>query len=102
MCALLLLAVPFVGTEILGAKRWILIGGFSLQPTEFAKIAIVLAAAKVLYDFRNEFTDTKQAIVSSVVLVVLPVAFLYKTQSDMGSAAIILVGILTAMWLGFP
>ncbi len=71
VCALLLLAVPFVGTEILGAKRWILIGGFSLQPTEFAKIAIVLAAAKVLYDFRNEFTDAKQALVSSVVLVVL-------------------------------
>ena len=103
VCALLLLAVPFVGTEILGAKRWILIGGFSLQPTEFAKIAIVLAAAKVLYDFRNEFTDAKQALASSVVLVVLPVAFLYKTQSDMGSAAIILVGVLTAMWLGeFP
>lgn len=103
VCALLLLAVPFVGTEILGAKRWILIGGFSLQPTEFAKIAIVLAAAKVLYDFRNEFTDAKRALVSSVVLVVLPVAFLYKTQSDMGSAAIILVGVITAMWLGeFP
>lgn len=103
ICAALLLAVPVIGTEILGAKRWIIIGGFSLQPTEFAKIAIVLAAAKVLYDFRNEFSTTKQAVISSLVLVFLPLAFLYKTQSDMGSAAIILVGVLTVMWLGeFP
>ena len=48
ICAALLLAVPVIGTNILGATRWIYIGGFSVQPTEFAKIMLVVAAAKVL------------------------------------------------------
>ena len=100
VCAALLLAVPVIGTNILGATRWIYIGGFSLQPTEFAKIMLVVAAAKVLLEYRDEVRDMKQAIIAAVVLVLLPLAFLYKTQSDMGSAVVILVGVFVVMWLG--
>lgn len=97
---LMLLAVPFVGTEILGAKRWIFIGGMSIQPTEFAKIALVVAASGILYRYRNELSTTKDTLVALVVLVVLPLAFLYKTQSDMGSAIVILMGVFAVMWIG--
>ena len=41
----LLVLVLLVGTEELGATRWLVIAGFTLQPSEFAKIAFVLMGA---------------------------------------------------------
>ena len=93
-------AVPVIGTNILGATRWIYIGGFSVQPTEFAKIMLVVAAAKVLLEYRDQIRDRKQALIAAFALVLLPLLFLYKTQSDMGSAVVILVGAFVVMWLG--
>ena len=76
---LMLLAVPVVGTEILGAKRWIFIGGMSIQPTEFAKIALVVAAAGILHRYREEMSSWRDTVIASLVLVVAPLAFLYLT-----------------------
>lgn len=47
---LLLIAVKFVGTEGLGAQRWITIFGFNLQPSEFAKLGAIITIAAVLSD----------------------------------------------------
>ena len=72
-----------------------------MQPTEFAKIMLVVAAAKVLFEYRDQIRDMKQALIAAFVLVLLPLLFfLYKTQSDMGSAVVILVGAFVVMWLG--
>ncbi len=100
LAVLLLVAVAFVGTEALGAQRWIYIGPFSLQPTEFAKIIFVIAAARIMCSFREELFGWMRALVAFFVLVVLPLAFLFKTQSDMGSAVIIALGLLAVIWLG--
>lgn len=43
-----LLAVKFLGTTALGAERWITIGGFNIQPSEFAKVGIMITLAAVL------------------------------------------------------
>ena len=43
-----LLAVKLVGTSALGAQRWISIGGFNIQPSEFAKLAAILLLAGIL------------------------------------------------------
>lgn len=43
---LLLVAVRFIGGAAKGAQRWIYIGGFSLQPSEIAKLAVIIAIAK--------------------------------------------------------
>nr|AUG32592.1 hypothetical protein PLO_606 [Paulinella longichromatophora] len=43
-----LIGVRFIGTSALGAQRWISIAGFHIQPSEFAKIAIILLVAGVL------------------------------------------------------
>jgi rod shape determining protein RodA len=47
---LLLVAVKFVGTEGLGAQRWINIFGFYLQPSEFAKLAVIITIAAILHE----------------------------------------------------
>ena len=49
MSYILMIAVSFVGKEVNGKKRWLPLGPFSFQPTEFVKIAlIVLLAAMIL------------------------------------------------------
>ncbi len=45
-----LLAVMFLGTEALGAQRWISIAGFNLQPSEFAKIGLIVTLAGLLHE----------------------------------------------------
>lgn len=100
LAMVLLVAVLFVGTTILGAQRWIYIGPFSLQPTEFAKIVLIIAAVRIMCDVREGAMDLKQAAVWLFVLVLAPLGFLFVTQSDMGSAIIIMMGVFAVAWLG--
>lgn len=48
LSVVLLMLIPIIGKEVNGAKRWIELGGVSFQPTEMAKIAIVLYLARAL------------------------------------------------------
>lgn len=54
LCLLMLIALPFVGSEVNGATRWIQFGPISIQPAEFAKIAFVLGLAQMV-DWTREF-----------------------------------------------
>lgn len=51
-CFVLLILVPMLGAEVKGAKRWIYIAGFSLQPSEFMKPLFVLVTAWI-FTLRN-------------------------------------------------
>lgn len=44
-----LLAVMIIGTSAKGAQRWITIGGFNLQPSEFAKVGVIITLAAILH-----------------------------------------------------
>ena len=86
-----LAAVPFLGFEINGAVRWINLGGFQLQPSEFLKPLFVVATAWLLaarYDDRSV-----PALQVSFALLVLIAAMLVK-QPDFGQTAL-----FTAVWL---
>lgn len=48
LCVVMLLLTPFIGTEIKGARRWINLIGFSIQPSEFLKPALVILTAWML------------------------------------------------------
>ncbi len=51
---LILIIVKIFGTEINGAKSWMQFGSFTFQPSEFAKILLILFLAKVLSDLKEE------------------------------------------------
>lgn len=95
VCFALLLCVPVFGTEALGAKRWV----FGIQPSEFAKIAFLLVMAKLLFDWQQGVRATLPTVGWTLAVVLAPLLFLYKTQSDLGTTMICIVGILALLWL---
>ena len=88
VCILIMVAVLFVGTEISGAKAWIKIGGFSIQPTEFAKCATALALAKFLNEGKTVSQRKNLWFLASIFLIV-PIAITIL-QHDAGSALVFL------------
>lgn len=89
-----------IGTEDLGAQRWVNIGPVSLQPSEFAKIAFILVAARAFFMFREGGMDSRQFLVHIAVGLLLPLGALFITQSDFGTTAICAVSIIAVMWAG--
>jgi rod shape determining protein RodA len=83
-----LLGLWAFGTEVSGARSWYAIGGFSLQPSEFAKVAVALAIAKHLGGF-NTRIDRVKDYMGAFVIIIIP-AMLTIVQPDPGTAIILL------------
>ncbi|MBK8884560.1 MAG: rod shape-determining protein RodA [Bacteroidales bacterium] len=82
----LLLLVLIFGTEINGARSWFEFSGFSLQPSEFAKVGTALALAVYLSSRRHDLTRLSDFI-PAVSIILLP-AILTALQPDMGSMVV--------------
>ena len=100
VAVVLLILTAVMGLSALGAQRWLRLGPISLQPSEFAKIAIVLVAARLFSDLRMHAIDVRAFVVGILLFVIAPTGFLFATQSDLGTTAIIALGVLGVMWLG--
>jgi len=82
---LALISVLIMGHRVSGSKSWISVGGTSAgQPSEFVKIAVVLALARFLCEIRTEYLTAGEILKGSCI-VGLPV-FLVLLQPDLGSA----------------
>jgi rod shape determining protein RodA len=100
---LLLVAVliPGIGAERFGARRWIDLGPFSLQPSEFAKIGFILAMANYLSRPPQELKSVK-IFWQALGMVALPFVIIMK-EPDLGSALILLpVGLTMLFVAGVP
>ena len=89
---LLLICVDAFGATTKGAQRWLVIGSFSFQPSEFVKLVIVLVGADFLGTYLQQgkrislfSLDSGKAMAAAILL-----AGLVLIQPDMGTAAIIL------------
>lgn len=78
---LLLLLVKVMGTDANGAQRWLRIGGFQFQPTELAKIILILFFAKFFMDHEEDL-NTLRTLVKAVVLIAIPLS-LILSQPDL-------------------
>jgi rod shape determining protein RodA len=83
---LLLILVLIFGREVNGAKSWFEFGGFSFQPSEFAKFGTVLALASYLSTKRQDLTKLK-VIIPVIGIIIFPV-ILTALQPDMGSSIV--------------
>jgi len=91
---LLLLIIPF-GHESGGAKRWFRIGGLSIQPSEIAKLCMILFLAVMICKMGKGIRSWKGFI--AVILMPLPVVLMvWKITSNL-SSAIIIMGIAVLM-----
>ncbi len=85
----LLFATPMLATKaIKGSMSWIKIGGFSIQPAEFAKFATALCLAKVISGFNFDLSRWRDLIISGI-LVLLPMVLIIM-QRETGSALVYL------------
>lgn len=88
---LLLIAVLFFGLEAKGAKRWLYIAGFTMQPSEFAKTFFIIFNAHILQKFHAEKWTLKYGISTALYLLIVALLIL---QPDFGMTIT-----LTAMWI---
>lgn len=84
--AILLLIVKFAGTSALGAQRWIQIGPVNLQPSEFAKLFMIICLARLLADSKKEF-NTWKSLIPVVFLMFLPTILIF-IQPDLGTSLV--------------
>lgn len=96
---LLLIFLPIAGSDAYGATRWIAIGPFTLQPSEFAKITIILVAADLAERYYDEQAMDFQEFVKSLAVFVGVPLVLILLQPDKGSTMIIAATLIVMAYL---
>jgi len=92
LAGLLLIFVPGVGTTVNGSHSWLMIGGLSVQPAEFAKLGVIVGMALVLAEraegrLRDHLSDSD--LVPALMIAALP-AVLILLQPDLGTAMVLI------------
>jgi rod shape determining protein RodA len=86
----LLLLVFILGREIRGSSRWIYIGSYSFQPSEFMKLFLVIALAKYLHDDPKSDGRTLRDLIAPAIITAVPTA-LVMLQPDLGTGLILIL-----------
>lgn len=99
---LVLVLIPGIGKIANGSRGWFVVGGFSMQPSELAKIALAIWGAHLLAARRMERASLREMLVPLVPAAVIALA-LVVAQPDLGqtlSMGVILLGLL--WYAGLP
>ena len=86
MVALALVLVPGIGVEIAGSRRWFDLGFTTIQPSEFAKIATLLALSSFVASRGPAMRELGNFVVS-LLIVLLPMALVFR-QPDLGTSLV--------------
>ncbi len=98
----LLVVVEFAGTTGMGARRWINLGVVTMQPSEVAKIAVILVLARYFYASRVEDVRRLSYMIFPTLLIAAPAALVLR-QPDLGTAILIIAGGVALFFLaGVP
>lgn len=88
---LFLVFIPGVGVELLGAKRWISIGGFFFQPSEVVKLTFLIYLAAWLEKRGKDVENPTYGLASFLVMLGFLVAMIALAQKDLGTTIVIAV-----------
>ena len=97
-CIVGLLLVLAVGPQINGARRWLALGFFSIQPTEMAKLAVVLYLAAFLSNPQRRVTDWQRGFLPPVAMMGI-MCGLIVVEPDLGSTVVISLVFVSMMYL---
>jgi rod shape determining protein RodA len=93
---LALLMVYVIGSDIRGSARWIQIGSFGFQPSEFMKILLILAVARYLADDPKTEPRTLMDLAPPLLLTAVPTV-LVMVQPDLGTSIIYLLTVFAML-----
>ena len=96
---LVLVMVPGLGKTVNGATRWIAVGPFNLQTSEFMKLFIIFFMASYVVRRQVEVVHTVWGVMKPMLLVVLT-CLLLMWQPDFGTTVVILATVLGVLFLG--
>ena len=96
---LMLLLMLVVGNTKLGATRSLSVAGFEIQPTEFAKISVLILEASIIQRYYDGDFDIRYLLGQVLAVIVVTVVLIYL-QPDLGTAMILFVGLLVLFYIG--
>lgn len=88
-----LILILAVGSDEFGSRRWFTVGPIQIQPSEFAKLATILAMARFMSERGGHARELKTLLIT--LAMVAPVAALVFIEPDLGTSIVFL-----AIWLG--
>lgn len=95
---LILVIIPGIGTVRNGSRSWFGIGGFGIQPSEFAKIGLIIYVSKYLANNQKEIFDIKKGVLP--ILLVIGVFFLLiMLEPDFGTAMVIVLTLTSILFI---
>ena len=87
-CIFLLICVLFFGRYVGGARRWLVFGPFTIQPSEIVKVAVIIILARYYSKIVNVRGLTLRELVNPLILTIIPCILIIK-QPDLGTAMLV-------------
>lgn len=100
LCFLLLILVliPGIGTVRNGSRSWFGLGGFGIQPSEFAKIGLIIYTAKYLANHQKNMRSIKDGVFP-ILLVIGAFFLLIMLEPDFGTAMVIVLTLIGMIFI---
>jgi cell division protein FtsW len=96
LAGLVAVLVPGVGSVVNGARRWIIVGGQGLQPSEFAKLAAVVLVAALIVRRPREI-ESPAGFGRLVLIGIVPAGLLIMLEPDLGTTLVLVVAVAAVL-----
>ena len=95
---LVLVLIPGIGSVRNGARSWFGIGSFGIQPSEFAKLGLLILTSKYLCNSDKYIKDVKRGVLPIVAILIITFG-LIMLQPDFGTGMIIVISIIALLFI---
>ena len=96
---LILVLIPGIGSVRNGSRSWFGIGSFGIQPSEFAKLGLIIFTSKYLSNNENNIKNIKKGVLPILGLTLI-MFFIIMLQPDFGTGTILVMSIIGLLFVG--